>query len=152
MTYASLSLVGIAPEPRLLPELIAAGLGGVRLRVIGNEWSAESAVLGTITISQADIDVTPLSLLEIIHNGPTVFRNTMFLDWTVTVEKPPGGGPSLVFSNTKTVTLINDNLVNFPPRGDVFQLQEPIDLAPVGTPGQVVARLLQLPLTVTHNP
>jgi hypothetical protein len=131
-------------------ENIRSGLGGVRLRVTGNEWRAESPDLGTITISQADDDVTPLSLLEIIDNG--VFRNTMFLDWTVTVEKPPSGGPLLVLSNTKTATLLNNNLRNFPPKGDVFQLQQPVDLAPVGDPGQVVAQLQQFPLTVSHNP
>jgi hypothetical protein len=40
----------------------------------------------------------------------------MFLDFTVTVVKPP------------------------------------VDLAPVGAPNQVVAQLLQFPVTVSHNP
>jgi hypothetical protein len=64
---------------------VSSGLGGVRLRVIGNEWNADSPVLGRVIIRQADTDDTPLlSLLEIIDNRP-VFRNTMLLDWTVTV-------------------------------------------------------------------
>jgi hypothetical protein len=130
---------------------LGAGLGGVKLKVIGHEVSAESPVLGRITISQADIDVTPLSLLEVIGNSP-VFRQTMFLDFTVTVEKPPGGEGPLVLSNTKTATLINPRLTSFPPQGAVYQLQEPIDLAPVGAPNQVVATLLQFPVTVSHNP
>ncbi|WP_438022202.1 hypothetical protein [Sorangium sp. So ce233] len=131
---------------------LTEGLGGVKLKVIGNEWSADSPVLGKVTISQADIEVTPLSLLEIISTQPPKYRNTMFLDFTVTFEKPPGGGPPLVLSNTKTARLINNSLSQYPPQGNVYQLQEPVDLAPVGAPDQVVAQLLQFPLTVTHNP
>jgi hypothetical protein len=131
---------------------ISAGLGGVRLKVIGHEVSADSPVFGKVTISQADVDVTPLSLLEIIGNTPPVFRQTMFLDFTVTVEKPPAGDGPLVLSNTKTAALVSPRLTNFPPQGDVYQLQEPVDLAPVGHPDQVVAQLQQFPVTVSHNP
>jgi hypothetical protein len=132
-------------------ENITSGLGGVRLRALGNEWNAESEALGKVTMSQTDIDDTPLSLLEITDSWP-VFRNTMFLDWEVTVEKPPAGDRPLVLSNTKTATLICDRLYNFPPQGAVFQLQQPVDLAPVGTPDKIVATLQQFPLTVTYNP
>ncbi|HEX3758352.1 MAG TPA: hypothetical protein VHW23_06580 [Kofleriaceae bacterium] len=131
---------------------LAAGLGGVRLKVIGHEVSADSPVLGKVTISQADIDTTPLSLLEVLGTLPPKFRQTMFLDFTVTVEKPPGGGPPMVLSNTKTATLLNDSLTVFPPQGAVYQLQQPVDLAPVGAPGQVIATLQQFPVTVSHNP
>lgn len=130
---------------------VSSGLGGVRLRVIGHEVFADSPALGTVTISQSDIDTTPLSLLEIIGNSP-VFRQTMFLDFTVTVEKPPAGEGPLVLSTTKTAKLLNPRLTNFPPQGDVYQLQEPIDLAPAGAPDQVVATLLQFPVTVSHSP
>jgi hypothetical protein len=131
---------------------LGAGLGGVKLKVIGHEVSADSPILGKVTISQADIDVTPLSLLEVVRTLPPTFKQTMFLDFTVTVEKPPGGGPPLVLSNTKTATLLNDNLTVFPPQGSVYQLQQPVDLAPVGAPGQVIATLQQFPVTVSHNP
>jgi len=130
---------------------LSEGLGGVQLKVIGHEVSADSEVLGTVTISQADIEVTPLSLLELTQTVPPTFRQTMFLDFTVTIEKPPGGGPPLVLSTTKTAQLLNDNLTQFPPQGDVYRLQEPVELAPVDAPDQVVAKLLEFPVTVTHN-
>lgn len=133
-------------------ENLGAGLGGVKLKIIGHEVSADSPVLGKVTISQADIDTTPLSLLEVIKNLPPTFRQTMFLDFKMTIEKPPGGGPPLVLSNSRTAKLMNDNLPMFPPQGSVYQLQEPVDLALVGAPGQVVATLLQFPVTVSHNP
>ena len=131
---------------------LGAGLGGVKLKVIGFEVSADSPVLGKVILTQSDTDVTPLSLLEVIGNLPPTFRQTIFLDFKVTIEKPPGGGLPLVLSNTKTAKLLNDNLAQFPPQGNVYQLQEPVDLAPVGAPNQVVAQLLQFPVTMSHNP
>jgi hypothetical protein len=109
-------------------------------------------VLGKVTLSLADVDVTPLSLLEVVSNSPPTFRSTTFLDFKATIEKPPGGGPPLVLANTKTAKMLHSNLTVFPPQGSVYQLQEPVDLAPVGAPSQVVAQLLQFPVTVTHNP
>lgn len=131
---------------------IPDGLGGVKLKVIGFEMSADSPVLGTVTISQADVDSTPLSLLELTNKLPPTFRQTLFLDFTVTIEKPPGGGSPWLLSNTQTAVLYYDNLREFPPQGSVFQLKQPVDLAPVGAPTHVVAQLLQYPTTVSHNP
>ncbi|MDY7227389.1 hypothetical protein [Hyalangium rubrum] len=131
---------------------ISGGLGGIKLKVIGFEMSADSPVLGKVTISQADVDTTPLSLLELISNLPPTFRHTRFLDFTMTIERPPGGGPPLVLANTKTARVLNDKLTVYPPQGAVYQLQEPVDLAPVGAPNQVVAQLLQYPTTWSHNP
>ncbi len=133
-------------------ENLGAGLGGVKLKVIGHEVSADSPVLGKVTISQADVDVTPLSLLELVGNLPPTFKQTMFLDFIVTIGKPPGGGPPLKLSNTRTAALVTDHLRVFPPQGSVYQVKQPVELAPVGDPNQVVAQLLQFPVTVSHNP
>ena len=132
-------------------EPIASGLGGVRLKIIGHELSADSPVLGRVTLSQADIDVTPLSLLEVVSDPP-VYRHTFYYDFTFTIEKPPGGGPPLVLSNPKTAIHVCNRMTNAVPQGDVYQLQEPVDLAPVGQPSMVVAALLQFPITASHNP
>ncbi|KFE69241.1 hypothetical protein [Hyalangium minutum] len=131
---------------------LGAGLGGVKMKVIGYEQSADSPVLGKVTFSQADVDTTPLSLLELTKTLPPTFRQTTYLDIRVTIEKPPGGGPPLVLMNTKPLTLVNDSLTVFPPQGSVYQLQAPVDLSPVGNPNQVVATLLQFPTTWSHNP
>ncbi|MDC3962302.1 hypothetical protein [Polyangium jinanense] len=133
-------------------ENLSAGLGGVKLKIIGHEVSADSPVLGRVTLSQADIDTTPLSLLELVSALPPKFRNTIFHDFTFTIEKPPGGGPPLVLRNTKTAALVNDNLTTFPPQGSVYHLQQPIDLAPVGAPTQVIATIQAMAFTVSYNP
>lgn len=131
---------------------IEGGLGGVKLRIIGHEYTADSPVLGRVTLSQADIDTTPLGTLELIKNLPPTFRWRQFFDFTLTIEKPPGGGPPLVLSNTKTAEIFNESLTVFPPQGSVLQLRAPVDLAPAGAPAQAVAQLQQLPITTSHNP
>ncbi|MFE9454541.1 hypothetical protein [Streptomyces sp. NPDC006739] len=131
---------------------IGAGLGGVKMKIIGEEYTADHPMLGRVTLSQADTDVTPLSLLEIISDNPAVYRNTLYHDFTLTIEKPPGSNGPMVLSNTKTMTTRNDSLTAFPPQGHVYQTQEPVDFAPVGDPGRVVAQLMALPMTRSHNP
>ena len=140
-------------EAFLPPNLSLGGLlGGVHLRVLNFEVSADNPVLGKVTMTQPNIDTTPLSLLELISLNPPTFRQTLFLDFTVTIEKLSASDPPLVLSNTQTAVLLNDNLTQFPPVGAVYQLQQPIDLAPVGNPSQVVGQLQQFPVTVTHSP
>ncbi|KOY53472.1 hypothetical protein ADK59_35515 [Streptomyces sp. XY332] len=127
------------------------GLGGRRLKIIGEEYSADHPELGRVTLSQADIDATPLSLLEVITNTPPQYKNTLFHDFTLTIDKFPGSNGPMTLSNTKTLATLGD-LTVFPPQGDIYQLQQPIDFAPVGNPGKVVAQLTALPMTMSHNP
>jgi hypothetical protein len=123
---------------------------GVNVKLAEFESSADSPVLGKVTISRRDAD-TPLGVLELVSDDPPRFKHTTFLDFEMTIEKPPGGGPPLVLANTKTMTLLNTSLTAFPPDQRVYQQQQPTDLAPVGSPNQVVAQLQQYPVTVTHT-
>ncbi|MFF1546578.1 hypothetical protein [Streptomyces sp. NPDC058291] len=131
---------------------INGGLGGVKMRIIGEEYSADHPTLGKVTLSQSDTDTTPLSLLELVKNMPPTFKNTLFHDFTLTIEAFPGATGPTVLSNTKTMTTGNDRLTVFPPQGAVYQLQQPVDFAPVGDPGTVVAQLMAFPMTMSHNP
>lgn len=133
-------------------ENLRTALGGVKQRVVGFEVADDSPVLGRVTMSLADTDATPLSVLELISQHPPAFRQTIFLDFNVTIEKPPDGGPPLVLFNTRTAKLVGTKLTAFPPQGSVYQLQEPIDLAPVDAPSEVIAQLMQFPTTVSHEP
>src|SRR5262249_25841113 len=91
---------------------ITSGLGGVKLKIIGFEMSADSPILGKVTLSQSDVDTTPLSLLEVISSMP-MYRLTTYLDVTMTIEKPVGGGPPMTLANTKTMTLLDNALTVF---------------------------------------
>ncbi|TKC99767.1 hypothetical protein [Polyangium fumosum] len=130
---------------------ISSGLGGVMLKIIGHEVSADHPVFGKVTLSQADIDTTPLSPLELVKQLPPTFQNTIYHDFKCTFGWWPGGG-SMVLRNTKTAALVNNALTVFPPQGSVYHLQEPMDLAPLGSPDKVVATFKEMHFTVTHNP
>ncbi|MCX4596963.1 hypothetical protein OG819_47245 [Streptomyces sp. NBC_01549] len=123
---------------------------GVKLKVVGFEMSGDSPVLGRVTLAWADLGTSPLSAVEV--NGSSNYRNTMYFDWTLTIEKPPSGGGPMTLSGTKTAVLIGDQLTNYPPQGVGYQLQQPVDFAPAGNPGQVVASLQQLSATVSYVP
>ncbi|MFI6038051.1 hypothetical protein ACIBBD_28610 [Streptomyces sp. NPDC051315] len=127
-----------------------SGLGGRKLKVIGFEMNADHPQLGRVTLSQADVDTTPLSSLELRSNLPPTFRSTFLLDWTLSIETTPDG--PRVLSNPQTATMLQDHLTPFPPQGAMYQLQQPVDFAIIGSPDQVRASLLQLPTTVSHNP
>ncbi|MFI5681590.1 hypothetical protein [Streptomyces cellulosae] len=133
-------------------ETVPGGQGGVKMRIIGEEYSADSPVLGKVTLSQAYVDTTPLSLLEVTSTMPPVLRHTLFHDFTLTIEKPPAGDGPAVLSNPRTMTTLCDRLTVFPPQGSIYQLQQPVDFAPLDNPGQVVAQLLPFPMTRSHNP
>jgi hypothetical protein len=112
--------------------------------------NADHPQLGWVTLSQADVDTTPLSSLELRSNMPPTFRSTFLLDWTLSIETTPDG--PRVLSNPQTATMLQDHLTPFPPQGAMYQLQQPVDFAIIGSPDQVRASLLQLPTTVSHNP
>ncbi|MFI5763113.1 hypothetical protein ACIA8F_19505 [Streptomyces sp. NPDC051563] len=91
-----------------------AGKRGVKLKVIGFEMSADSPMIGTVSMAQGDVDDTPPSLLEVLSGAPAKFCYTLFLNYNLTVEKPPGGGPAVVLSNAQTATLICNLLTCVP--------------------------------------
>ena len=129
---------------------MSSGLGGVTLQVIGNEWSADSPVLGRVTISQADVDTTPLGTLEVVDERPT-FRDTWRLDWTVTIEKPPGAVPRSPSSTPVRPNLGATGCRTGRPKAPSTSCGTGRS-RPVGDRDQVVGQLLQLPMTASHNP
>ncbi|WP_329449380.1 hypothetical protein OG906_43180 (plasmid) [Streptomyces sp. NBC_01426] len=131
---------------------IQSGWGGVRLRAEGFEMTADSPVLGKVVLSWANSGSTPLSEVRILDEAASTYLSTWYFDWTMTIEKPPGGGAPIELSSTKTAALVGDQLTGFPPQGGKYQLQQPVDFAPVGAPGQVILTLQQLPATVSYNP
>ncbi|WP_285530199.1 hypothetical protein [Streptomyces lavendulae] len=134
----------------LVEQEIQSGWGGVRLRVEGFEMSGDSPVLGKVVLSWANTGSTPLSEVRILDGSASTHLSTWHLDWTMTIERPPGGGVPMQLSSTKTAALVGDQLSAFPPQGGKYQLQQPVDFAPVGAPGQVIVSLQQLPATVTY--
>jgi hypothetical protein len=125
----------------------------VRLRLVGFKLTAElpdssdGGGSGTITIEQADVDVDAQSLLRVIQDSPPKFENVMVLSpFTMVIDQPENGGP-LVLQTKDSAQLIG-TLTQYPPKGDLYQLQNPVDLVDPDNPDTVIATLQKLPLKV----
>lgn len=127
---------------------------GVDVSVPTFELRTETPGLGIVTITMTESDDPP-PVSEITEGQSTDaagVEHAMQLNLTVTVESPPEGGEPLVLTSTRPASFLSRSLTGFPPQGDVYQLQQPIDLTPVGDPSRVMAQLSQFPVTVSHNP
>jgi hypothetical protein len=131
----------------------------LRLKVIGHRVRAQDDTLGEITIEQADTEVTPDSLLTMVSQYPPRWEQTMFLDFTLTIERPPeetmrralGVQPRqsepLVLT-TKNPGKLVGQLSEFPPRGELYRLQNPIDLVLPDNPDETIASIDKFPVKV----
>jgi len=140
-------------------------VNSVRLRVVGHKVSAElpgaqstGASGGSITIEQNDVDVDPKSLLRIAQSFPPKFEQIMVLSFTMVVEQPQtmlamaGIKSSKAYEplilTTKDPAQLIGSLTQFPPKGDLYQLQNPVDLIDLENPDTVVATIKQFPVKV----
>ena len=140
-------------------------INSVRLRVVGHKVSAEfpraqsqGAGGGSITIEQNDVDVDPKSLLRITQSFPPRFEQIMVLSFTMVIEQPQtmlamaGIKSSKAYEplilTTKDPAKLIGSLTQFPPKGDLYQLQNPVDLIDLENPDTVVATIQKFPVKV----
>ena len=140
-------------------------VNSVRLRVVGHKVSADlpgpqsqGAGNGSITIEQNDVDVDPKSLLRITQSFPPKFEQIMVLSFTMVIEQPQamlamaGIKSSKAYEplilTTKDPAQLIGSLTQFPPKGDLYQLQNPVDLIDLENPDTVVATIKQFPVKV----
>ncbi|KAF9082500.1 hypothetical protein BGX29_003785, partial [Mortierella sp. GBA35] len=119
----------------------------VRLRVIGFRMSAELPEGGTITIEQNDIDVDSKSLLRLVQRFPPRYEHIDVLSFSMTIDQPEG---SLVkrdplILTTKDPMKVIGTLTQFPPKGDLYQLQNPVDLIDPDNPDVTIATIEKFP-------
>ncbi|WP_116047061.1 hypothetical protein [Amycolatopsis palatopharyngis] len=144
----------------------------LRLKVIGHKVSAndngegndpgsrQDQGLGEITIEQGDFETTPDSLVKMLSQSPPKWEQTMFLDFTMTIERPPeelmrralgvslSRAPEPLVLSTKEPGKLIGQLDNFPPKGEIYQLQNPINLVIPDNPDEVVASIDKFPVKV----
>jgi hypothetical protein len=137
----------------------------VRLQVVGFRMSAElpspdgaRAGGGSITIEQNDVDVDPKSLLRLTQRFPPKYEQIMVLSFTMVIEQPeallqragirsPKAYEPLILTTKDPAKLIG-SLTQFPPKGDLYQLQNPVDLINLENPDTVVATIQMFPVKV----
>ena len=130
---------------------LGAGLGGVKLKILRFDVGAVHDVLGRVTLTHRDIDTTPLSVLELVRNLPTTFKQTTYVDVWLWIEVPPDGAGQLSMSH-KPMTLRCDSMTVFPPQSSTYHLQEPVAFSLDDGPDSPVATLERFSPVITHSP
>lgn len=144
----------------------------LRLKVIGHKVSAndngegngggsrQDQGLGEITIEQGDFETTPDSLVKMLSQSPPKWEQTMFLDFTMTIERPPeelmrkalgvslSRSPEPLVLSTKEPGKLIGQLDNFPPKGEIYQLENPIKLVIPDNPEETIAQIDKFPVKV----
>lgn len=136
-------------------------INSVRLRVVGHRVSAElpGRAGGTITIEQKDVDLKPASLLRLVKGFPPRFEQLMVLNFTMTIDQPEemlrglGIRSSKAYEplvlTTKDPAKLIGSLTQFPPKGDLYKLQNPVDLVlPDDTRAEPLATIERFPVKV----
>ncbi|QWF76997.1 twin-arginine translocation signal domain-containing protein [Amycolatopsis sp. CA-230715] len=135
-------------------------INSVRLRVVGFRMSAEipggdARQGGTITIEQNDVDVDPKSLLKLTQRFPPRYEQIMVLSFTMTIDQPDALRAAGVPANrldeplvltTKDPAVLIGKITQFPPRGDLYQLQNPVDLILPEDPDTTIATIQKFPV------
>ncbi|MGW7614066.1 hypothetical protein ACWGKW_43975 [Streptomyces sp. NPDC054766] len=127
----------------------------VLLRLVGFRVAAELPPLderaggtgGTVIIEQSDIDVAPTSLLKVTQQSLLKYECSLVMSpFTMVIEEP--GSERLVLS-TKNKFTLTAQLTQYPPKGDQFQLQEPVGLVDPDKPDTIVATILKFQAKVS---
>ncbi|WP_260174442.1 hypothetical protein [Streptomyces sp. PanSC19] len=121
----------------------------VRLRTVGHRMSAElpdgDETGGTLTIEQNDVDVDSPSTLTLTRKFPPMYELREVTSFTLTVER--GEGEPLVLVTKEPMVLLAQ-LTQFPPRGDLYRLEKPVELVLPDDPAKVMAVIEKFPVKV----
>lgn len=109
---------------------------------------------GSITIEQNDVDVDPKSLLRLTQSFPPKFEQIMVLSFTMVIDDPQASNGRAraayepLILTTKDPAKLVGQLTQFPPRGDLYQLQNPVDLIDLENPDVTIATIEKFPVKV----
>ncbi|WP_020673443.1 twin-arginine translocation signal domain-containing protein [Amycolatopsis nigrescens] len=130
----------------------------VRLRTVGFRMTAEMPDIGdgarqdggTITLEQDDVDVDPQSLLRLTQRFPLRYEHVSVLTFTMTIDQPDTYAriyEPLVLTTKDPAQLVG-KLTQFPPRGDLYKLQNPVELVLPEDPDTTIVTIQRFPVKV----
>ncbi|MEU0634087.1 hypothetical protein [Streptomyces sp. NPDC005989] len=124
----------------------------VRMRTIGHRVTAElpgedGKSGGTITIEQNDIDVDAHTTLRLTQQFPPKYEFREVTTFTMTIDQPGNGDGPLILTTKEPMVLIG-KLTQFPPRGDLYQLEKSVELVDLEDPTKVLAVIEKFPVKV----
>ncbi|WBB57675.1 hypothetical protein O7599_18480 [Streptomyces sp. WMMC500] len=123
-------------------------INSVRMRTVGFRVTADlpsadgAESPGTITLEQSDVDVEAESTLTRTQQFPPRYEQRDVIPFTAAIERE--GSDPVVLEARKPMVLLG-RLTQFPPRGDLYQLAEPVELVDPENPETVVAVLEKFP-------
>ncbi|KAG0250820.1 hypothetical protein BGZ95_007073 [Linnemannia exigua] len=121
------------------------------LRVLGLDLSAaisDDEGGGTITIEEDSVDVDPKSYLRLTQSIPRKLEHVDELSFKVTINMQENGSLSVRELRTKVPLRLTATITQFPPKGDLYQLQDPVDLILINDPDTVVATIQKFPVKI----
>ncbi|MFK0288442.1 hypothetical protein ACIQVL_49415 [Streptomyces sp. NPDC090499] len=102
---------------------------------------------GTITIEQDDVDVDAKSTLRLTQQFPPKYEHREILSFTMTIDQPGNGSEPLVLTTKEPMVLIG-KLTQYPPRGDLYMLEQPVELVDLKNSDKVLAVIEKFPVKV----
>ncbi|MFJ6012271.1 hypothetical protein [Streptomyces sp. NPDC092952] len=127
-------------------------INSVRMRTVGHRMTAElpgddGEGGGTITIEQNDIDIDSPSTLRLTQQFPPRYEFREVTTFTMTIDRPGDEDGPLILTTREPMVLIGQ-LTQFPPRGDLYQLEKPVELVDPEDPTKVRAVIEKFPVKV----
>ncbi|KAF9367620.1 hypothetical protein CPB97_005500, partial [Podila verticillata] len=127
-------------------------INSVWLCTVGFKMSAElpgseGGTGGTITIEQNDVNVDPKSRLWLTQQFPLKYEAVYILKFTMVIDSPDvsSGNSEPLLLTTKDPMKLIGMITQYPPRGDLYQLQNPMHLIDLENPDMIVATLEKFP-------
>jgi hypothetical protein len=118
----------------------SVGLRVMGFRMSGNLDGGNQS--GSITI-EIDVDVDPKSTLRQIKDFPPLYENRYVLPFAMTIARPDTEQLLLM---TKSPAILSGRITQFPPKADLYQLENPVDLAAPDDPDTTVVTIHKFPV------
>ncbi|MEU7429016.1 hypothetical protein [Streptomyces sp. NPDC040750] len=112
-------------------------VNSVRLRIVGFNVSGKADGV-SVTLQQSDVDVDARSSLRVTQRFPPEFEQRDVLEFTATFEKEEGDPVTLV---AKKPMVLIAGVTRYPPRGDLYRLEAPVELTSPDDPDTIVGRI-----------
>ncbi|MFI1767559.1 hypothetical protein ACH41H_36690 [Streptomyces sp. NPDC020800] len=127
-------------------------INSVRMRTIGHKVTAElpgedGKDGGTITIEQNDVDVDSPSILRLTQQFPPKYEFREVSTFSMTIDQPGNGDGPLVLITKEPMVLVGQ-LTQYPPRGDLYRLEKPVELVDPEDATKVLAVIEKFPVKV----
>lgn len=122
-------------------------INSVRLRVVGFRVTAELPSSdgdegGTVVIEQNDVDVAAKSTLKLTQRFPPRYEHTNLFTVTLTIDRP--STQRLVLVSKYEMETIG-TITQYPARGDLYRLVNPVEFVDPEDHDTVIATLLTFP-------